>query len=208
MAQDFIAILAGPPQLAAVLLSSADSSLTEAGFTRASIVHREDLEGELSPAEADVQIKLASSVREATAQLLRWNAASLEFRNDALSFQVIVARWRAGFSNTYVRVDLRNLGRLSRAGRLQVFYECLAAVAGATGATAGIGAVEPELGPLSPPDARSALALRLLSLVPASAFSMAEIAKLAEPEFQAYEIGAYWILADREYFEILANTQD
>lgn len=212
MSQDFITVLAAPDQPVAILMASADNRLTELGFRRGSSIYREDLESDEKPEEA---VRLRSSLSDAMAELMTWNAASMEFRKAGLTLELIGVRWSAGFSNCFVRTELKSFVRLYQGGAIREYYDAITALASAIGSPGGFGDVELDLAPAKPEQ----VAQRIrdnpgnkgqpcsIGLFSTAVMNDAQIDPFAGDAFVVLKIGNYWLLEERSYREVFPRLR-
>jgi hypothetical protein len=208
LSQDFTMALVGPRQRVAVLLASIDRRLSEIGGVRGDAVYREDLDGETDP-EQEIPLH-GKPVLELLDNLISWDAASMEFRVASLTIEVLIGERRNGFSNCFLRTDLRSFTRLFQQNQKSVYYAAVLSVAEAMAAAGGYGGVELGLDPLAPAQlvgsilgdpAKSVPAADLGLLSKTVEFSDRIEAKFAEA-FQISELGLYRLLENREFLEL------
>jgi hypothetical protein len=208
VAQDFTMALVGPQQRVAVLLASIDRRLSEAGLSRGSAVYQEDLDGDSHP---DVEVPLSGRpVRDVIDKLIFWRAASMEFHRDALTVEIVIGQRAIGFTNCFLRTDLRSFIRLYQQKQQNAYFAAAVGVAESIAAMGGYGAVELPFDPLAPDQLISRInggeegsgggadcALLLKEDTPRD-----RITELFGTMFEVRELGAYWLLESREFLAL------
>ena len=209
MAMDFIAVQAtNAYKDLLTALVTLDSHFLKAQALRGDALYREDLEG-VDPNFRDGQqiVIRKNGILPSQREIADWKSASIEYYLSGLRSELLVASWSTGFLNIFVRVDLRDMRRLNREGRLETYHSLLVLIGNALGCNGGLGDVELELRPFSPESFPNSIFRNeskgnlpaALGLLSASRFSERQISEMASGIFEVERISGYILLKGHDY---------
>jgi hypothetical protein len=150
MSMDFITTLTSREQSLPDALLAADLALRQIGARRGESIGRDDVEGLTSRDVEDDEISVREGITPIRDLIADWRDAVIEYRFKEFTGYLQIVLWRAGFLNTLLHVDWRQVKWMYKEGKLQVYHETLATLGTALGAKGGLGDVELPLEPVGP----------------------------------------------------------
>jgi hypothetical protein len=207
MAIDFVtAVCGGAGQLAPAFLS-VDMALHQFGARRKE-VYQEDLEG-TSPNPEDLQSTGLGGTSVAADELNSWTGVSALYRTDTFQFELLMSRPREEELNAFVRVDVRELRRLSGAGNLEAHDDVLVTIAEALRSPGGLGRVELDLDPVPTAQLASLIfeserlgaAPPSLALLSATSFDYTDVVRRSGQRYSVRRVRTFYVMKAEDYPE-------
>ena len=207
MAIDFVtALCGGAVQLAPAFLS-VDMVLHQFGCRR-NEVYQEDFEG-TNPNPEDLQSAGLGGTSVAADKLKSWTGVSALYMTDTFQFELLMSLPTAKELNAFVRVDVRELRRLSRAGKLEAHDDVLVTIAEALRSPGGLGRLELDLDPVPTPQLaalifaseRHGAAPPSLALLSATGFNYAEVVRRSGQRYSVRQVHTFFVMKAEDYPE-------